>query len=413
MLLFRLIILSITIAYGSTLEIDYQESAEKAYLYEIIGHKTNLVDSACQVDSRFVFMRKFKTGFYYLEINNKKFKIILSRNENDVKFKFKKNNLIPLESVNNKVYKNYIKTLGKFQRIRRAIYRKIEDTENENERMELSNSIDILSEKYNKTLKSKIDKYKGRFISNYLMVVYVIRTKGFEGVLNSEILKYTPLFRTDVFNKIIFKKLTELEDKDLTGEMKTNIDMILINARDYEKFYRYTLKFLLDLFNSKGPKVLYNYLIENYLINNCNAFLNEKDLMNYKKLTAVSEGKVVKNLKFMKDKSELRFSDLLNSNDYLLLFFKSSKCSYCQKAGKLLCKNVEKFVVTKVEIMEIYQNKSGITKEKDSNFLKIFDRKINDYFVISQTPTFVLLDNNLKIIVRTSDIQKLFSLFEI
>ena len=38
---------------------------------------------------------------------------------------------------------------------------------------------------------------------------------------------------------------------------------------------------------------------------------------------------------------------------------------------------------------------------------------INDYFMITQTPTYVLLDNDLKIILRTSDIQKLFTLLEI
>lgn len=220
------------------------------------------------------------------------------------------------------------------------------------------------------------------------------------------------LIRSSVFTSAMMDYLQRYTEYSEDG-FHESIDFMLAFANQDQQVYEFCLNFLLEVFNLVGPDVIFDYLVENYLLEGgcSDAEISDdfKDIAEgYRKLmpgNKAPEFKIQDTLRNEVSSLDL-YTDSLN-----LLFFWSSQCGHCHEAIPELIKLTGLNVIaisldTNEEDWLNYIDQYKLPFHHYSE-LKGWDGEVNKLFKAHKTPSYFLINNLGIITYKPKDISDL------
>lgn len=227
------------------------------------------------------------------------------------------------------------------------------------------------------------------------------------------------LIRSSVFPVRIMEYLQYYTSYDEKG-FKDSIDYILGLARLNEKVYEFCLHFLLEVFDEVGPDIIFQYLVEEYLLaEGCGNIEVSRVLKNkaaaYRKLQTGNQAPDL-SLQDMNDEP-VTISRVAAKNRYTLLFFWSSQCGFCQRELPRLAALYKMYRDQGLQIIAISLDRDkndwrqAVEKEAlnwiNLSDLKGWKSKAVELYKIHKTPGFYLLDRQMRIVGKPKNIDHL------
>lgn len=196
---------------------------------------------------------------------------------------------------------------------------------------------------------------------------------------------------------------------------KSSIDTILHYTSSDQSVYNYALKFILELFDKVGPKIIYDYIIDNYLLNGgCNEGTELVD-------KAILEGYLSLRIGNKPDNIDILGKDLYSicsAKDHNIIVFWSSHCSFCKEALPELLRlqsktdniNIIAFSLDTDLSNNYYLNVLNNYPWTHVCDKKSWDSPYVDHFKINKTPSIYYLDSSSTILgknLSTIELEKL------
>jgi peroxiredoxin len=199
------------------------------------------------------------------------------------------------------------------------------------------------------------------------------------------------------------------------GGFQESVDRILLLASSDDSNYEFCLNFILDLFNRVGPDVVFQYVVEKYLLDGGCSEVNVSEhitalAQNYR---AIQPGNKAPMFTEKTDKGDsIVLEDYLKQNDFTVLFFWSSHCGFCSASTPKLIE----WTKTKSNVQVL-----GISLDQDKNELASYLKlnsvpwdNISDLkgwksdivlrYKVHKTPAFYVLDSMGIIVSKPKDV---------
>jgi peroxiredoxin len=395
------------------------------FLLEITGNKFNPVDST-QISStgQFFFSSKnYPLGYYQLAINDtNRLDIILNPNEKNVVMDFKdarlQHGIEVKESKENQLlwyYKGISKEVYDFQKYAAIIKSQLSPSDSKSLAV-LNAQEDSLLHRKKLLLDSLVKANPKTFFAISAQSSVPEKKVAKQEYFNTLDFNNSALLRTYVFPSRIMDYLQNYTTYDEQG-FRNSIDTILFRAKINNEVYEFCLNFLLELFDRVGPDIIFQYLVEQYLLadgcsdNSVNASISKKAEL-YKKLQV---GNIAPEI-ILSDSAnnKIALSAISKEEIFTVIFFWSSHCSYCHEDILYLKtiypsfknKNIEIFAVSLDEekhswALAIKENKMDWVNVSE---LKGWNSDVVSLYKVHKTPSYYLIDKNRKILFRSSDI---------
>jgi len=212
---------------------------------------------------------------------------------------------------------------------------------------------------------------------------------------------------TTLLPHIIMTYLKQYTTYDEAG-FKTAVDHLL-SQTTHPKIKAFTLSFLINLFEDVGPKVVYDHLIETYILGES---CSEYDIVNNAELQAylnIRPGSVIQD--FNLDNTSLH--EICAQQNHTILFFWSSHCPYCEailselKAFYEEAKDLEIIAISLDTKSLPYA--AAIKTHPWISFcdFKGWDTPLSRYLKVNKTPFIYQLDRNATILAKDLTIEDL------
>ncbi len=190
-----------------------------------------------------------------------------------------------------------------------------------------------------------------------------------------------------------------------------SVDLILSKTERNEAVYNYSLEFLLNLFDRVGPKMIYDYLIENYLVDggcdNQNLITSES-LKSYRNLRI---GNIPDDIEL----ADKNLHEWCGDHDYTIVVFWASFCAHCQEKIPELKKLIDQITNKSIKVISISldtdqsQYQAFIDGYNWTNIcdLKSWKSKYATHFKINKTPSLFLMNKDSEIMSKSFDVEQL------
>lgn len=397
------------------------------------GYELLKIDSAVVKESKVVFDKRLEKGSYAINFSDSnRFDFIVNPVEKRISIKFNDcrliNSAIVVESDENKLfwdYKYYSKNVSE------KIYE---------ERLKQSNvprsdaSMIAFYEDNIQSLNAKKKLYLTELAKNNshsffsessllferLNETYTSKLKGQE-----EMLKFIPFKKEAYLNTTFFPAAVMVFLQNHTeyteAGFKAAVDKILNAAKVNEVVYNFHLNFLLDLFKRVGPDVIFDYLVEQYLLKgSCNEGYS-KD--NYRKIVmeynSIQPGVRAPDFEIFSEQVKYNLQSILSTMKHkeALLFFYSSHCEFCHNAisqiqqNKGSFSNIDIVFISLDTDLELWKNYNDIHRLNGLHWcdLKGWKSDIAQKYLVHRTPTFYKIDSKGIIISKGSSLEAVIS----
>tara|TARA_R110001606_G_scaffold399277_1_gene583353 strand:+ start:12043 stop:13386 length:1344 start_codon:yes stop_codon:yes gene_type:complete len=222
-----------------------------------------------------------------------------------------------------------------------------------------------------------------------------------------------PKFKTsgllqDLINgHYVFIENSGMKKESLYREMNESSDYLLDNLKENEKLLNETSEYLFDLLEQRNLHKASEYLAVQLLnLNSCN--LSDKLIDKLELYRKLKPGKIA---------PEVLFSDNTKLSDIKLiklLVFGASWCSKCKEDIIKLSNNYDAWKEKGVEVVYIsidtnktdFENTYKNVPWKTDCQFKAWDTKAVKEYHVFATPTYFLLDKDLKIILRPNSVEQ-------
>jgi len=227
------------------------------------------------------------------------------------------------------------------------------------------------------------------------------------------------LKRTKVFPEMAWYYINNYTNYNEQGFIKS-INKILDVAAADEETKQSLMKFLLKKFHKNGPKIVFQYMVENYLLEGaCGDMEIDDDVQLMAKIyESLLPGNKSPNLEMKDPDDQLVSIEKIAKNKLgTILFFWSSHCKYCKEAVPTLRQLYQLNKDKGIEIIGISldNHKPYWTKaieEHQLNWINMTDLKAwksdaVEKFKVHKTPYFYLLSSDMTIISKPANVQML------
>lgn len=196
---------------------------------------------------------------------------------------------------------------------------------------------------------------------------------------------------------------------------KKAVDYILNESSENSQVFSYSLEFLMELFGNVGPELIFEYLVQEYYLNNScagdnfNATVNDK-VLGYEMLQV---GMKVPPIVLYSISKSQNLDSLVACNELSILFYWASYCHFCESEIPQLI-NLSSSFPEQLQVIAIsldtdkqdWQD-SQITTE--SNWINICDTLGWDSpnvasFLVNKTPTLFLFNKEGIILAKSSNV---------
>lgn len=388
---------------------------EKVYLTKQIGDKSKLIDSAEVIDRRFSFPRTTYTrGYYYLGISDSTaLQIVLSPREAVADFEIDNAKTFPRNikvrsSKENQGYYKYMHDIAPVNDQIQEINVQMQIFGKKLKGMTLAKERDQLIQQKSGMLTSHAKQNPQLYLSEVLAAKEV-KGKTAEEQTN---LYFTPnffankdLLGSDVFPQRISDFLQYLTENK-TRPYQVSCDFMLQKARVHPEVFDYTLNFLLESFHRMNRKVLFEYLVEKYVVQPDYA---EFDMENHiaervSLYQSLSIGRQAPNIYIPGD--DWLLSKVVDESPQNLVFFWETDCDYCHTAIKELKGAIKEKGLSNLQVITVALDNDRSNWESEikphtdwvhvSDF-KGWDSPFAKNYQVARTPSFFLLDRDMKI----------------
>lgn len=209
------------------------------------------------------------------------------------------------------------------------------------------------------------------------------------------------LIRSSIFSGSVLQYFQLYTDYTEEG-FQESVDYVLALANANNQVYEYTLNFLLELFNAVGPDIIFDYIIENYLLDG--GCTNDNIAENFIEITQeyrnLLPGKPAPEFSIEDTTGKAIESNTLWTNQHNLLFFWSSRCGHCHEQIPELKKLVNENNKLNIIAISLDDNRDDwltYIKENSMNFyhfsdLKGWDGTVHKKYRIHKTPSYYLMN---------------------
>ncbi|MBL4651307.1 MAG: thioredoxin family protein [Flavobacteriales bacterium] len=202
------------------------------------------------------------------------------------------------------------------------------------------------------------------------------------------------------------------------GGFQRSIDKILGLASAHDEVYEFCLNFILDLFNRVGPDIVFQYVVETYLLDGGCSEANVSEHIsalaeNYRVLQTGNKAPFF--IATTIDNDSFVLEQHLSKNKYTVLFFWSSHCAFCTETTPQLIDWKKQNPNVSVVGISLDNNKEELDKyltKKTVPWENICDYKgwksdIVLQYKIHKTPSFYVLDSKGVIVSKPKDMSTL------
>lgn len=382
------ILLNLNFTFGQTLSVNYNK-CDSLKLYKFYGNDSEVVfKTKIKPPLQKIKINFYETGYYFLSIDTiKTQQFILSINE--------KTNI----TVNGDQIKvdNSIENQT-IQSLKQEITYKKDRIQNLRTLINLTpDKTKLYSDAIQDIKTSTIKELSNRLDSNYSYALesslcYLRQQfKTQDSIFYQNIPLKNSFLNSSLYPNLImmyFERHTEYNENGF----KTAIDEIMNYTSKNQKIYHYHLEFLLNLFDNVGPKIIHDYIIEKYIIENgCeeeNSLIPKETLSKYLNLRIGSQ---IADFKLINTSVYSEASNYQNT----ILFFGSDYCPFCQDIKPEL-ERLAKIYKAKVIYFSLSESKNEIIDENWTyyNELKGWKSLFIDEYIITKTPTIYLINSH-------------------
>ena len=231
---------------------------------------------------------------------------------------------------------------------------------------------------------------------------------------NDTTLLHSPVFQIRIIGFLLtYTQYTETGFKDA-------INRILTASSINERSNSFCLNYLLELFDKLGPEMVFQFIVENYVLKNaCN-----EQMMDEHFIRRVSSYKLLlpgnKAPKFNANNQcgqTLELDSLLKHNRYVVLFFWSSGCDFCKGQIPPLKNTYKALKNNGIEVLGISLDNDLISWQDylkseqlpwlNAHIQKSWESEVAQLYKINKTPTFYLVSSNATIVARPANVMEL------
>ncbi len=424
---------------------DNTVAGKMLYLEAVSGRRTTMVDSTKidqSLEFRFNSTRR-ETGVYRLSFDRKhQLDIISNATEDIVQLDFEGMDLLEGLSV---IQSEENRAFGEFNYLREEMAKKKREINAERKKVPKNNKAqrellsvrkDVLDKQFGKNTQPLMEAYPNTYFARlakcYQFPDYeAYQASGAKKTYPSEKAFLTDRFfdtvdftdigltKSTVYKDRIYKYLVRYTQYNEPGLIRS-VDKIMGLAEGHDSTKEHILNYFLDHFNANGPKLMLQFVLENYLLDeSCSEMdVEERYRMMAGEYQNLLPGNKAPNLQIADDQGGmLDIAKVAAGQKGTLLFFWSSHCHYCEQAMPSVKKLYEQYKAKGLEIVGVSLDtneqawKAGIAKNtltwKQASELKGYKSQIALDYRIHKTPYFYLLDSDMQIVGKPNGITAL------
>lgn len=384
MLLFKIILLfSVFTAFANPV---IENRTRVPYILELTyGHKNILVDTI----KPGIYKLDYFEGFYKITKNDSIYQnFFYSKTDTNLSILIDSNIKI-INSIENQIYKDYFNINSKYSLIIKKLSRNNNEIKNDSINQIIDKSISYLISLKDHKIDSILKICKKCKMNKIINTNILISELNFNNYFNEYLFNDYIFTYSRLIQLFTYKYLMELAVYD--NDYKISFDK-LITYFENSSQQEYVIQYLLDITEESKLIELYNYIAENYIIqNNCNDFninTNLIDKINYTKI-----GNFIDNDEINIENKKFLLKDYINKKT--ILFFFNPECTICKEAYIYL-KNQSN---VNYHVLFINTSKT-ITNNNNKELFRSRNSKFYEKFGINKTPTFIIINDNLEIIEK-------------
>ena len=228
---------------------------------------------------------------------------------------------------------------------------------------------------------------------------------------------------TSLIPSKLVEYLTIYTDQSADG-LRGAVDEILFQAVGDEEVYGLSLDFLLVFFDRRGPDELFFYLLDEYAADErFERYFSEHTKERIAVRRMVAPGALAPDFSLPNlSGTDVTLSHVVGNNELSLLFFWRSGCPHCMEAMPEVNAIYDGYRETGFEIIgisldEVWRDWSGAIAENGVEWLNVSDLKgwdsaAAEIYGVVQTPTFVLINRDMRIEETSSELEDVIAFLE-
>lgn len=397
------------------------------HLYATVGDERPFVDSAAvSAEGRFVFARTvFPTGFYQLALSDSdRVDIILSQRESEVEFRF---DGTPLQEHITVLVSEENLRLWEYKRLSRSIGQTLRALRERRAQADPRNvpeliTIDSLEAAANARRMAALDRFIAQDPGCYFAKVITADQRlaraiprGSMAIKESIDWSDPDLLHCAVYTNALSALLQSAAPA--TGDVLIQAsDSLLTWSSRGEECWRYTRRFLLQLFVQYAADQVVQHLVDNYVLGPRTIYPPEPGLLQLvAEQLKVSVGSMAPDISLpLPGRADtLKLHQFLEGNAYVVLFFYSSTCDHCHEQMPLLAALHREMRPRGLEIIGVALDDN--VEDFDENIrdkgllfpcyteLKAWGSPAAKALAVRATPTLILLDHSGRIVAKPHD----------
>ena len=416
---------------------DFEEGAV-VYLKSFTGANINTIDSAVlDKGGKFVFANTTRPKFGLHQFAVGQYTVAFPMPKNDLKVEIEasleslKNGSIVLKNSSEMVAyqelnaivksikewqetnKNAVKQLNRFDRRFKAL----------SDSLHLKNVAQL--KQFNNQLDAFSKKYFGTYSAEILAPLYKSPAKEF--LASTDSLYDTPASyyhyhffdfvnvkeEGTIYNAVIEEKILDYLRQYITPSpegVKEGIDIIIRKFSANNTVKEFVVSYLLDLASQRNDMEISEYIFKNYYSEGCESNLKPQTAALLENIKKLMPGMPAPEIELINtDSKRLKLSEV-KGKKAVMVYFWSSGCSFCKEATPKLKTLYENYKAKGLEIFAVsldqdYAAWTAYLEENKINWLNVTELKgwqtrALEAYSVTGTPTYFLLDGNLKIVSR-------------
>ncbi|MEE9429483.1 MAG: TlpA disulfide reductase family protein [Melioribacteraceae bacterium] len=423
--------------------IEIFDAKEKAFLLELEGEKTNLIDSVYSQNGKYTFSLENKTvGLYRLQFDSRH-EINFINDGKDILIKTDYNNILDslliVKSENNRLYYEFIRLNKLYKKKTELLNIILLHYPSDDEYYKVTqNKLEQIQNEYHKFIQKTSQANPKSFIARYIksaQLPIVHNSIPIEGQitflkkhsLDNVNFDDAELISSDMFTNKSIEYLTYYRNQQLPKELLEKefmkaVDTLLNKAKMNQLVYQYITEYLIDGFKKFGFDKIIDYIVENYVIEDdlCLDEQTENSIQRrIDQAKILAKGSKAPNIIMPSKDGKVIDLSKIKSQKVLLVFY-ASWCPHCKtllpKLNNLNTNSEELEIIaisldnTKEDWLKfINENCSELTNLNDQNG---WDGTVASEYFIYATPSMFLLDREKKIIGKPTSYDELKDLLD-
>ena len=409
-----------------------KQAGKQLNLFRTEGNYEYIVDSTkIKADGSFYFSnKKYPLGYYKMSLVNDKNKIevILNPKESivDVEFSqpFLERGINVLSSLENKVYWEYKRKELVVKKRKKSLQKQrgqFKSQGNDIKVNEITNELEKTEKELYDFTQELIDKYPNTFFSQAKQASKTSNDTKKETYFDDLDFNNESFIRTTVFATRFSHYIIKHSGHTEVGYYNA-VDVIMKKSKVNEKVFEFALYNLLDGFYASGLEDVATYIMEEYFYGEACGEIEINDLLKQK-------AQLIKNLQIgntppdftIKSNygSDINLKNTCANNKYTVVMFWASHCGHCMQELPGFVKVYNQYKPKGFEIigiaLDVSVNKWKSTIQ-DNNFNWINVSQFKNYksqvcidYKINKTPSFFVLDRQMKIVDKPKGTKELLA----